>query len=706
MVQQLTRLINGRWPAFGTLPQLDRRSILQETVSILLLLPWSLASLVGLLLSVEPAVLRAEWPALLALGVLLFPLTRFAFFWMVEQRPGEFVRYSSSLAILAPFSLLLLFGPTALLTTSLLYLLINTLAAARQARAVAELLTLARNTLSQLTLQGAWLAGLAVYRALGGAVPFPGLGLASSGQALALLLTAMLIYLGLLIGMWEAVQRLGFDLSFGVDLRQFVGLLGISGLPGVFGILAAAIYVQMGPAAYLLFMAAALAVGVVAMRLGHAIDQAWRRTRELERLEQLSRAILAGPPDGSGLSDALRRLVPAMFIQQQIVIALDGGRTLLSEPEDAAPPPDAAWAWLRAGGEARLLRRGQAPPWGGPPAERPTAVAPIRAVQSGAPIGGIYLVFGEDGDLERPVPVQAAALTALQALAAQIASALHRAEEYTRELALQRVTQELELAAQIQASFLPRALPAVPGWQVAAALRSARETSGDFYDVLALPNGTIGLLIADVADKGTGAALYMALSRTLIRTFAFAHPERPEQVFLAANQRILTDTDSSMFVTVFYGVLDPRTGALRYCNAGHNPPYLLRAAPDAAPLALRKTGIPLGITDELPWTAGEVVLGPGDLLALYTDGVSEAHNPQQALYEEARLLDVLRLCRRDSAAAVRDSILDSVEAFVGDAPQSDDLTVLVLMREPVAQEPNPDGDTRDHRFPADAARGA
>ncbi|HEU4323050.1 MAG TPA: PP2C family protein-serine/threonine phosphatase [Roseiflexaceae bacterium] len=689
-MQQLTRLISRHWPAFEALPLLDRRSILQETVSILLLLPWSLASLAGLLLSVEPAVLRSEWPALLVLGVLLFPLTRFAFFWMVEQRPGEFVRYSSSLAILAPFSMLLLFGPTALLTTSLLYQLINTLVAARQARALAELLTLARNTLSQQMLQGTWLIGLVVYRALGGVVPFPGLGLVSFGQALALLLTAMLIYLGLLLGMWATVQRLGFDLSFRIDLRQFGGLLGISGLPGAFGILAAAIYVQMGLAAYLLFMAAALAVGVVAMRLGHAIDQAWRRTREMERLEQLSRAILAGPPDGSGLPDALRRLVPAMFIQQQIAIVLDDGRTLLSEPEDVPAPPAAVWSWLRAGGEARLLRRGHTPPWGGPPAERPTAVAPIRAVQGGAPIGGIYLVFGEDGDLERPVPVQEAALTALQALAAQIASALHRAEEYTRELALQRVTQELELAAQIQASFLPRTLPVVAGWQVAAALRSARETSGDFYDVLALPDGKLGLLIADVADKGTGAALYMALSRTLIRTFAFAHPDRPEQVLLSANQRILTDTDSSMFVTVFYGVLDPRTGALRYCNAGHNPPYLLRAAPDAEPLALRKTGIPLGITDELPWAAGEVVLGPGDLLALYTDGVSEAHNSQQELYEEVRLLEVLRQCRRESAAAVRDSILDSVSAFVGHAPQSDDLTVLVLMREPTVPNQHPE----------------
>ncbi|GAB4214858.1 MAG: hypothetical protein OHK0022_54020 [Roseiflexaceae bacterium] len=689
MVQQLSRVLSRLWPPYTSLPLLEQRFILQETFSILLLLPFSLAALAGLLLSVEPAVLQAEWPALLLLGLLLFPLTRFAFSWIVEQRPGEFVRYSSSLSILAPFSLLLLFGPTALLTTSLLYQLINVLIAARQVRTVVELLTLVRNGMTQLLLHGSWLIGLAVYRALGGTVPFPGLTLASFGQALALLASVMVIYLGLVIALWLTAQRAGLDLSFRVDLRQFAGLLSISGLPGVFGILAPAIYVEMGPAAYLLFMAAALAAGVVTRRLGQAIDQAWRRTREMERLELLSREILAGPPDGSGLPDALRRLVPAMFIQQQVAILLHDGRTLLSEPQDAPVVPPGVWVWLRTARQARLLYRGQTPPWPGPPVERPTAVVPIHDVQSGASLGGIYLVFSEDGDLERPIPVQEGSLTALQSLAAQIASALHRAEEYARELAFQRVTQELALAAQIQASFLPRALPVVAGWQVAATLRPARETSGDFYDVLALPEGRLGLLIADVADKGTGAALYMALSRTLIRTFAFAHPDRPDLVLQSANQRILTDTDSSMFVTVFYGVLDPRTGALCYCNAGHNPPYLLRARPAAEPLALRKTGIPLGITDELPWTAGEVALEPGDLLALYTDGVSEAHNPDQALYEDARLLEALRQARRDSAAAVRDGILESVGAFVGEAPQSDDLTVLVLMREPDTTSPAP-----------------
>src|SRR5207249_10908249 len=118
-------------------------------------------------------------------------------------------------------------------------------------------------------------------------------------------------------------------------------------------------------------------------------------------------------------------------------------------------------------------------------------------------------------------------LPALQSLAAQIASALYRAQEYARTLAHQKMVQELSMAAEIQDSFLPDTLPRIDGWQLAATLRPARQTSGDFYDVMELPNGRLGLLIADVTDKGTGAALFMALSRTLIRTYAFEYPEQP-----------------------------------------------------------------------------------------------------------------------------------------------------------------------------------
>jgi serine phosphatase RsbU (regulator of sigma subunit) len=239
--------------------------------------------------------------------------------------------------------------------------------------------------------------------------------------------------------------------------------------------------------------------------------------------------------------------------------------------------------------------------------------------------------------------------------------------------------QELTVAAEIQASFLPAALPRIDGWQLAATLRPARQTSGDFYDLLELPDGRLGLLIADVADKGTGAALFMALSRTLMRTYAFEYPDRPEKALHAANKRILLDSRSSMFVTLFYGILDPARGTLTYCNAGHNPPYHLSGAEEPRPL--RNTGIPLGITYDATWAVATVTLAPGDRLVLYTDGLSEAHDQHAELFGVERMLEAARGCVEPSAQAMQSVLLAAVDAFVGGAPQFDDLTVLVVVRE-------------------------
>jgi sigma-B regulation protein RsbU (phosphoserine phosphatase) len=210
------------------------------------------------------------------------------------------------------------------------------------------------------------------------------------------------------------------------------------------------------------------------------------------------------------------------------------------------------------------------------------------------------------------------------------------------------------------------------------------QTSGDFYDLLELPGGRLGLVIADVTDKGTGAALFMALSRTLIRTYAFEYPEQPAKAFHAANKRILSDSRSSMFVTAFYAVLDTTSGVLTYCNAGHNPPYLL--SDRAEPRLLRNTGIPLGIMRDAAWTTETVRLEPSDTLVLYTDGVTEAQNGSGELFEITRLLDAVQSCRERTAQAAQDAVLAAVDHFVGAAPQSDDLTMLVVVRDPHRME--------------------
>jgi NarL family two-component system response regulator LiaR len=245
----------------------------------------------------------------------------------------------------------------------------------------------------------------------------------------------------------------------------------------------------------------------------------------------------------------------------------------------------------------------------------------------------------------------------------------------------QTVAQELALAGEIQASFLPDALPDVAGWQLAATLEPARETSGDFYDFIPLPNGRFGLVIADVVDKGMGAALYMALCRTLIRTYAVEHDTQPELVFGAANRRILLDTHSKLFVTLFYGVLEPSTGLLTYCNAGHNPPYLLRDQNKGPVQALRRTGMPLGIFEDVSWEQNSVQLAPGDVLVLYTDGIPEAQDRQEAFFGEKRLQEIVQSNLGRSAQEIQDALLAEVRRFRGDASQNDDITLMVVVRE-------------------------
>jgi serine phosphatase RsbU (regulator of sigma subunit) len=515
------------------------------------------------------------------------------------------------------------------------------------------------------------LLGLALYQRLGGSFPLPGFSWPAAALAALVVLTQLgfdwLCWSGyLLLVRWTQPNPAG-----GLELGLFAIFEAVAYLPEFFAILAAAIYVQIGLAAYLTLIAGALLVGLLAQRLSQAVERSVQRSRELMQLEQLGRALLAAPPDASTLPALLAEFVPPMFRYDQIEIRLRSERTLLHMPAQAPAVAAALWDWLPMN-QPHALAVGERPPWSDRPTPHALATTPILGIDTAEALGGIYVRFSQ------AIDDAADALPALQSLASQIASALYRADEYARALAHQKVLQELTVAAEIQASLLPDSLPRIDGWQLAAALRPARQTSGDFYDVIELPDRRLGLLIADVTDKGTGAALFMALSRTLIRTYAFEYPEQPALALHAANKRILLDSRSSMFVTVFYGILDPASGTLTYANAGHNPPYLL--SDRAEPQPLRNTGIPLGILHDTTWTAATVTLAPGDTLVLYTDGISEAHNQNNELFEVARLLDAAHLCRERGAEAVQSAILAAVDRFVGDADQFDDLTLLVVVR--------------------------
>jgi sigma-B regulation protein RsbU (phosphoserine phosphatase) len=234
---------------------------------------------------------------------------------------------------------------------------------------------------------------------------------------------------------------------------------------------------------------------------------------------------------------------------------------------------------------------------------------------------------------------------------------------------------------------MPRSLPDLPGWDMSVVLKSARETSGDFYDIYHLPDGRLGFVVADVVDKGVGAALFMALSWSLLRTNAAEYPGQPDLVFDAVNQCILHDTSVLQFVTVFYGILEPATGRLLYSNAGHCPAYLFRARDRRHAQKLSATGAALGLIDDMSWTRESVQLAAGDLLVLYTDGITEAHNEQKKIFGNERLLTSIRTWLDkaappgSTAQQVQDAILGDVLRFAGNAPQSDDIALAVLMRE-------------------------
>jgi serine phosphatase RsbU (regulator of sigma subunit) len=204
--------------------------------------------------------------------------------------------------------------------------------------------------------------------------------------------------------------------------------------------------------------------------------------------------------------------------------------------------------------------------------------------------------------------------------------------------------------------------------------------AGDFFDFIPLDENNLGILIADVTDKGVGPALYMALSRTLIRTYASEYQFEPDTVFFAANRRILQDARARLYVTAFFGVLNTETGKFTYSNAGHNPPYLLRAdGITVEPLGV--TGMPIGIEDEAIWEQREVQLNPGDVLLLYTDGIPDAVNEEGEFFEVETFIDVAQLHATAPAHEIQAAVIEQLQQFVGDAPQVDDITLMILRRE-------------------------
>lgn len=272
----------------------------------------------------------------------------------------------------------------------------------------------------------------------------------------------------------------------------------------------------------------------------------------------------------------------------------------------------------------------------------------------------------------------------LRLMANQAALALEKARLHREELVRERMEKELTVARQIQISMLPATTPALPGWEFATHFEAAHQVGGDFYDFFPLPGdpGRWGVVIADVSDKGVPAALFMALSRTTIRNIAL-RGRAPAEVLSWANRYIQEDSQSDMFLSAFYAELNTITGHLTYANAGHNPPLHWRAHDQG--FDFLTTSCPLlGVLPDIEVAVKTVVLNHGDVLVLYTDGISEACNSGYDEFGRQRLEDTIRnlMTQQPHAGAneIRTIIAEEVRGFAGSMVQYDDITLLIIKR--------------------------
>ena len=241
----------------------------------------------------------------------------------------------------------------------------------------------------------------------------------------------------------------------------------------------------------------------------------------------------------------------------------------------------------------------------------------------------------------------------------------------------ERLETEVQLARQIQQTFLPESLPEFPEWELAARWKTARQVGGDFYDVFNLPKNKLGLFIADVSDKGVPAALFMALTRTLVRA-AVVETFSPAEALKRVNDFLIPDTKQGMFVTAVYAVLDMNTNELTYVNAGHNPPLWVRC--DGSLDSLTRTGVALGAAENMIYQQRVIPLEKEDSILFYTDGLTESYNIDGDFYGEERLKESLKANSCSSAHDLMDIVEKSLLDFVQDIPPADDLTLLVLRR--------------------------
>ena len=237
---------------------------------------------------------------------------------------------------------------------------------------------------------------------------------------------------------------------------------------------------------------------------------------------------------------------------------------------------------------------------------------------------------------------------------------------------------ELDIAYSMQQSILPTEFPQSPLFEVFGSMEPARDVGGDFFEVLNLPGGRVGLAVADVSGKGVPSALFMMSSSTLLRGAAVGRTS-PDEVLQEINRLLCDNNEAAMFVTVFFGIFNPATGEFVFANGGHNPPLVVGR--DGSSRLLEQTaGVALGVAPDIAYERRSVTLDPGEMMVLYTDGVTEAENEDQEQFGVGRLQAVYAEDRTAGAREANEAVFRAVREFAGDALQFDDITCLTLRR--------------------------
>ncbi len=242
----------------------------------------------------------------------------------------------------------------------------------------------------------------------------------------------------------------------------------------------------------------------------------------------------------------------------------------------------------------------------------------------------------------------------------------------------ERVEREFQLARQIQKTFLPQEIPSVEGWDISHRWRTAREVGGDFYDIFRTRDDRIALVIADVADKGMPAALYMTVTRTLIR-FAIQSTNSPAEILARVNEMLAIDSPESMFVTCIFALLDPTTGVIEYANAGHNLPLVIRRSTHEIE-SLHKGSIALGVIENAEYHNDQITLESGDVVLFYTDGLTETFSASGEMFSELRLIESLLNSNPQTSRDLLDSLESQLDTFRKGESPSDDLTMIAVQR--------------------------